>query len=104
MLGNPALARESDRSTGAILSVSALNRSVRDLLEHRFPLVWVAGEISNLTHARSGHLYFSLKDEQAQVRCVLFRSRSNLLDWQPREGTKVEVRALITLYEPRGDF
>jgi len=104
MLVDPALARESSQFAGAILSVSALNRSICDLLEHRFPLIWVAGEISNLTLARSGHLYFSLKDEQAQVRCVMFRSRSVLLDWQPRDGMKVEVRALVTLYEPRGDF
>jgi exodeoxyribonuclease VII large subunit len=101
--GDPALAREIARSS-AVLSVTALNRSVRDLLEHQFPLVWVGGEISNLTQARSGHLYFSLKDEQAQVRCVMYRSRSSLLDWQPRDGMKVEVRALITLYEPRGEF
>ncbi len=90
--------------TGAILSVSALNRSIRDLLEHRFPLVWVGGEISNFTQARSGHLYFSLKDDQAQARCVMFRSRGLALDWQPREGMRVEVRATVTLYEPRGDF
>jgi len=104
MAGDPALARGSEVPTGAILSVSALNRSVRDLLEHRLPLAWVAGEVSNLVHARSGHLYFSLKDSAAQVRCVMFRSRGLLLDWQPREGMQVEVRALVTLYEPRGDF
>jgi len=88
----------------AILSVSALNRSVRDLLEHRLPVCWVAGELSNFLQARSGHLYFSLKDAAAQVRCVMFRSRSALVDWQPRDGMQVEVRALVTLYEPRGDF
>jgi len=104
MLGDPALARESERPAGAILSVTALNRSVRDLLEHRLPLAWVEGEISNFTHARSGHLYFSLKDEQSQVRCVMFRGRGGLLDWQPCDGMKVEVRALVTLYEPRGEF
>ncbi|HLU77718.1 MAG TPA: exodeoxyribonuclease VII large subunit [Burkholderiales bacterium] len=87
-----------------ILSVSALNRSVRDLLEHRFPLAWVAGEISNLTLARSGHWYFSLKDDNAQVRCVMFRHRAQFLNWQPREGMHVEARALVTLYEARGDF
>lgn len=87
-----------------ILSVSSLNRSARDLLEHRMPLIWVAGEISNLSVPRSGHYYFSLKDESAQVRCVMFRSRAALLDWQPREGMHVEVRALVTLYEARGDF
>jgi len=87
-----------------ILSVSALNRSIRDLLEHRFPLAWVAGEISNLTLARSGHWYFSLKDDAAQVRCVMFRHRAQYLNWQPREGMHVEARALVTLYEARGDF
>lgn len=91
-------------STPRVLSVSALNRSVRDLLEHRFPLTWVGGEISNLTLARSGHFYFSLKDDAAQVRCVMFRHRAQYLDWQPREGMHVEARALVTLYEARGDF
>jgi exodeoxyribonuclease VII large subunit len=81
-----------------------LARSVRDLLEHRYPLAWVAGEISNFTRAKSGHLYFSLKDEAAQVRCVMFRNRGQYLDWEPREGLRVEVRALVTLYEARGDF
>jgi exodeoxyribonuclease VII large subunit len=104
MLGDPAPARENAVPPGAILTVSALNRSIRDLLEHRFPLVWVGGEISNFTQARSGHLYFSLKDDQAQVRCVMFRSRGLALDWQPRDGMRVEVRATVTLYEPRGDF
>ncbi|MGE5791508.1 MAG: exodeoxyribonuclease VII large subunit, partial [Bacteroidota bacterium] len=83
MAGDPALVRGSEVPASAILSVSALNRSVRDLLEHRLPLAWVAGEISNFLQARSGHLYFSLKDSAAQVRCVMFRSRGMLLDWQP---------------------
>jgi exodeoxyribonuclease VII large subunit len=104
MPANPDLARDFASSGDAVLSVSSLNRSVRDLLETRFPLVWVGGEVSNLTHARSGHTYFSLKDDQAQVRCVLFRHRGQLLDWTPREGMQVEVRAAVTLYEPRGDF
>src|SRR5512145_657019 len=104
MPGEPASMRESGFSGGEVLSVSALNRSVRDLLEHRFPLLWVGGEISNFTQARSGHLYFSLKDDQAQVRCVMFRGRGAYLDWQPRDGLQVEVRALVSLYEPRGDF
>jgi exodeoxyribonuclease VII large subunit len=96
--------RQGALSGIAVWSVSALNRSVRDLLEHRFPLLWVGGEISNFTQARSGHLYFSLKDDQAQVRCVMFRGRGAYLDWQPRDGMQVEVRALLTLYEPRGEF
>ena len=104
MPGEPELARVSAQSRPQVLTVSALARSVRDLLEHRYPLLWVAGEISNLTAARSGHLYFSLKDEQAQVRCVMFRSRNQALDWAPTDGMKVEVQALLTLYEARGDF
>ncbi len=100
----PDLARVSTGSASEILTVSALNRSVRDLLEHRYPLLWVRGEISNFMLARSGHAYFSLRDEDAQVRCVMFRHRNQYLDWVPRDGLKVEVQALVTLYEPRGDF
>jgi len=88
----------------SVISVSELLRSVRDVLERRFPLLWVAGEISNFTCAASGHWYFTLKDPAAQVDCVMFRGRAALLDWQPREGMRVEARALATLYEPRGRF
>ena len=87
-----------------ILSVSELNRMARELLEQSFPLFWISGEISNLTRAASGHWYFSLKDQGAQVRCVMFRGRNAYLDWIPREGDKVEARAVVTLYEARGDF
>jgi exodeoxyribonuclease VII large subunit len=87
-----------------ILSVTELLRSVRDTLERRFPLAWVRGELSNLSRAPSGHCYFTLKDGTAQVECVMFRSRAAALDWEPREGMQVEVRALPTLYEPRGRF
>lgn len=88
----------------SVISISELNRMTRDLLERSIPLLWVSGEISNLTRAASGHWYFSLKDEKAQVRCVMFRNRNSYLDWQPREGDHVEARALVTLYEARGDF
>ena len=104
MPSEPDLTRVSGVLPAEILSVSALTRSVRDLLEHRYPLLWVSGEISNFVRAKSGHLYFSLKDEAAQVRCVMFRNRGQYLDWEPREGLRVEVRALVTLYEARGDF
>jgi len=94
-----------DSAFGAsVLSVSELLRSVRDVLERRFPLMWVGGEISNFTCAASGHWYFTLKDAAAQVDCVMFRGRAALLNWQPREGMRVEARALATLYEPRGRF
>jgi len=87
-----------------VISVSELNRSARQLLEKTFPLIWVAGEISNFVQAASGHWYFSLKDSGAQVRCVMFRNKSQYLDWKPADGTQVEVRVLVTLYEPRGDY
>jgi exodeoxyribonuclease VII large subunit len=88
----------------SVLTVSELLRSVREVLESRFPLLWVTGELSNLRPAASGHWYFTLKDGAGQVDCVMFRSRAAALDWTPREGVKVEVRALVTLYEPRGRF
>jgi exodeoxyribonuclease VII large subunit len=87
-----------------VLTVSQLLRSVRDTLERRFPLAWVAGELSNLSRAPSGHCYFTLKDRGAQVDCVMFRSRAALLGGELREGMQVEARVLVTLYEPRGRF
>ncbi len=104
MPGEQGLARVSTHSPSEILTVSALARSVRDLLERRYPLLWVAGEISNFTVAKSGHAYFVLKDEHAQVRCVMFRQRQQNLEWTPRDGMRIEVQALVSLYEPRGDF
>jgi len=87
-----------------VLSVSALVRSVRDIIESRFPVLWVTGEISNFVRARSGHSYFVLKDEEAQLRCVMFRHRSQYMDWSPADGMQVEVQALVSLYEARGDL
>ena len=79
----------------AVLSVSELNRSAKDLLERAFPLLWVAGEISNLKRYASGHWYFTLKDADAQVRCVMFREKNQYLDWQPTDGMRVEVRRVV---------
>ncbi|MDB5989756.1 MAG: xseA [Herbaspirillum sp.] len=87
-----------------VLAVSALNQAVARLLERSFPLIWVAGEISNFTRAASGHWYFTLKDSAAQVRAVMFKGRAQLAGFMPREGDKVEVRTLVTLYAPRGDY
>ena len=87
-----------------VLSVRELNFAAKQIIESNLPLLWVRGEISNFVNAASGHWYFSLKDEQAQVRCVMFRHKSQYLDWQPRNGVQVEVLALPTLYEARGDF
>jgi len=90
--------------TSPVISVSEINARARALIESGLPLAWIGGEISNFTRAASGHCYFSLKDERAQVRCVFFRNRAQLLDWQPTNGAQVEVRATATLYEARGDF
>jgi exodeoxyribonuclease VII large subunit len=87
-----------------VLSVTALNQQVARLLERSFPLVWIGGEISNFTRAASGHWYFTLKDDAAQVRAVMFRGRAQYAGFTPREGDKVEVRALVTLYGARGDY
>jgi exodeoxyribonuclease VII large subunit len=88
----------------AVVTVTELLRSVREVLERRFPLLWVRGELSNLSRAPSGHIYFTLKDAGAQVDCVMFRSRAAALDWEPQNGAQVEARALVSLYEPRGRF
>ena len=87
-----------------VYTVSDLNRTARGLLEGNLPLLWVEGEISNLARPASGHLYFSLKDSQAQVRCALFRNRNQLLRFKPADGMHVLVRGRVSLYEPRGDF
>jgi len=87
-----------------VYTVSRLNREVRALLDSTFPLLWVEGEISNLSRPGSGHLYFSLKDRDAQVRCAMFKMRNQLLSFAPADGMHILVRARISLYEPRGDF
>lgn len=87
-----------------ILTVSELNSSTKQFLEQNIPLLWVKGEISNLKCYQSGHWYFSLKDAGAQIRCVLFSHKNQYIDWRPKDGMQVEVLALVTLYEPRGDF
>lgn len=91
-------------TSSPVLSVSALNSLARSVIEGAMPLIWVGGEISNLTRAASGHWYFSLKDATAQVRCAMFRGRNQFVDFQPANGDQVEVRAVPTLYEARGEF
>ena len=95
---------DSAYAAPTVLSVTALNAQVARLLERSFPLTWISGEISNFTRAASGHWYFTLKDDAAQVRAVMFRSRAQMAGFTPREGDKVEVRALVTLYGARGDY
>lgn len=92
------------RAPDAVLSVSELNRAARRALEENFPLLWIAGEVSGFVRHGSGHCYFTLKDREAQVGCVMFRQRAALLGFLPRNGERVEVLAFVTLYEPRGQF
>ena len=92
------------RETAKVMGVSELNRRVKNMLEANLELLWVAGELSNVMRAASGHWYFSLKDEAAQVRCVMFRGRASQVSFTPENGMQVEVRALPSLYEARGEF
>lgn len=87
-----------------ILSVSELNKNAKIFLERAFSILWVGGEISNLKRYNSGHWYFSLKDTDAQIRCVMFHHKNQYLEWKLEDGMQVEIRALVTLYEERGDF
>lgn len=87
-----------------IFSVSRLVRETRAVLESSFPLFWIEGEISNFSRPASGHMYFSLKDEAAQVRCAMFRGKNIHLRFKPENGMHVLIRARPTLYEARGDF
>jgi exodeoxyribonuclease VII large subunit len=91
-------------TTRETLTVSLLNRAVAGLLSRGFPLVRVRGEVSGLTRAASGHWYFALKDDNAQARCVMYRTRNMLVRRAPRDGDAVEVLAQVTLYEPRGEY
>jgi exodeoxyribonuclease VII large subunit len=87
-----------------IYTVSRLNSEVRKLLEQEFARIWLEGELSNIARPSSGHLYFSLKDANAQIRGAMFRNRNQALRFKPAEGLQVLVRARVSLYEPRGDY
>jgi exodeoxyribonuclease VII large subunit len=87
-----------------VYTVSRLNRETRFLLNDCFGSIWIEGEISNLSAPSSGHVYFSLKDTEAQIRCAMFRAQSRSLDFKPENGDYVLIKAQVSLYEPRGDF
>lgn len=87
-----------------IITVTQLNRETSQLLAEHFFSIWVEGELSNLTAPSSGHLYFSLKDANAQVRCAMFRTQQRRLAFKPENGKHVIVKAQVSLYEPRGDY
>ena len=87
-----------------IYSVSEINRHLKQLVGSAFPLLWVEGEISNLARPASGHIYFSLKDTDAQIRCVMFRGSQQKVSFEIKNGLQIVIRAKASLYEPRGDL
>jgi exodeoxyribonuclease VII large subunit len=99
---NTLLPENSPEKT--LLSVSQLNRRAKHLLETHFAFVWVSGEISNLAKPSSGHWYFSLKDNAAQVRCAMFKNTNQRVRWTPESGQQVSIRARVSLYEGRGEY
>ncbi len=93
-----------EKSNRQVISVSDLNRDARRLLELEFPILYVEGEISNLAEPGSGHWYFTLKDDRAQIRCAMFKNRNQMVRFRPRNGQQIIVRGRISLYEGRGEF
>lgn len=94
----------TETAAPTVFTVSQLNRVVRDLLEAGIPALWLEGEISNFTHHRNGHMYFTLKDEAAEIEAVMFASQNALLQFQPADGQKVIAFGQITLYERKGRY
>jgi exodeoxyribonuclease VII large subunit len=96
--------RVASARPGAQWSVSEVNAAAKELIEGVFPPLWITGEIANFTRARSGHCYFTLRDEGAQLRCVMWRDQAARLPTQPQEGMAVRALGRLTLYAERGDF
>ena len=94
----------TDTHNRQVFTVSELNRTVRQLLESTLPLLWVEGEISNFARPNSGHWYLTLKDQQAQVRCAMFKNSNGRVSFKPANGVSVLVRCRVGLYEGRGDY
>ena len=103
-MNTPDLFAPQPHSEREIYSVTRLNREVRTLLERSFSLLWVEGEISNLARPASGHMYFSVKDDDSQVRCAMFRGRNSTLNFDVQAGMQVLLRARVGLYEGRGEY
>ena len=101
---NSTSINSSKPNEAKVFSVKEINRLVRELLEQSFPSFWISGEISNFISASSGHWYFSLKDDEAQVRCTMFKNKNMTADWVPKNGEKIEAKCFIGLYEARGEY
>nr|WP_304441023.1 exodeoxyribonuclease VII large subunit [Photobacterium sp. J15] len=95
---------QQTQSNDRIYTVSSLNAQVRLILENEMGVVWLVGELSNLSMPVSGHWYFTLKDSRAQVKCAMFRGNNRRVTFKPSNGTQVLVKARLSLYEPRGDY
>ena len=93
---------DSDKTE--IYTVTTLSEEIKNLLESHFDFVWVEGEISNFRSPLSGHFYMVLKDENAQIRAVMFRPQTRYLKFMPQDGMKVIVRGRVAIYEPRGEY
>lgn len=100
----PSIPPQSATNTPETLTVSQLNRMAKRLLESHFDYVWIEGELSNLATPASGHWYFTLKDDSAQVRCAMFRNANQRVRLRPQNGQLVRIRARVSLYEGRGEF
>ena len=87
-----------------VYTVSRLNREVRILIERGLGVIWVQGELSNLSAPSSGHWYFSMKDRDAQLRCAMFRQKNMSVGFTPKSGQQILARGRVSLYEPRGDY
>lgn len=98
------LASQGNKGAVEVISVAQLNRYVSQVLDQQVPAMWIRGEISNFVVASSGHWYFSLKDDHAAIKAVMFRGKSMGVDFRPQNGMEVEVLGRVTLYEPRGDY
>ncbi len=101
---NTSIINDFNSDGAKIFSVSEINKLVKDLLQNNFPSIWIKGEISNFVEAGSGHWYFTLKDNNAQVRCTMFRGRNSQVKWQPQNGDSIEAQCKIGLYEARGEY
>ena len=95
---------EEESDDQKIFSITELNRMVKNVLQHNFEIMWIKGEVSNFISATSGHWYFSLKDNQAQVRCAMFRGSNSKIDWAPKNGDLIEAKVQVGLYEARGEY
>jgi exodeoxyribonuclease VII large subunit len=103
-LGSNFSSNPDESVSSTVLTVEGLNKNIKQILEGTYPLIWVQGEISNFKAHSSGHFYFSLKDERAQIRAVMFKGSNSRLQYKPHDGLKVICRAKVSVFEQRGEY